>query len=196
MNCVVVSALKDVGLCLALSVGLVATAGAQTADLDYQLAYQRGIEAVIWSMPAISIREFQEAAFKDYGVSWNDVMLVEQARSAAPRVADGEQPGAVHAHLPEPGQGPMVVEIPAAGAKAVLFGSFVDNWQAPIVDVGPSGEDEGRGGKYLFLPPGYSEPVPDGYLPVRMEGYAVAGGLRPVPASGGTARTRTATPSR
>ena len=35
-------------------------------------------------------------------------------------------------------QGPIVVEIPAAGAKAVLFGSFVDNWQAPVVDVGPS----------------------------------------------------------
>src|SRR5271166_1386147 len=37
--------------------------------------------------------------------------------------------------------GPVVVEIPAAGEKAVLFGSFVDNWQAPIVDVGPTAED-------------------------------------------------------
>src|SRR5271166_1793467 len=83
--------------------------------------------------------------------------------------------------------GPVVVEIPAAGEKAVLFGSFVDNWQAPIVDVGPSGEDEGKGGKYLFLPPGYSEPTPEGYIPVRMQGYVVAGGLRPVPANGGTA---------
>ena len=84
-------------------------------------------------------------------------------------------------------QGPVVVEIPAAGAKALLFGSFVDNWQAPIVDVGLSGTDEGRGGKYLFLPPGYTDPIPEGYLPVRSEGYVVAGGLRPVPANGGTA---------
>jgi hypothetical protein len=83
-------------------------------------------------------------------------------------------------------QGPVVVEIPPAGTKALLFGSFVDNWQAPIVDVGPEGEDEGRGGKYLFLPPGYLDPIPNGYLVVRMQGYAVAGGFRPVPTNGGT----------
>lgn len=64
----------------------------------------------------------------------------------------------------------MVVEIPAAGEKALLFGSFVDNWQAPIVDVGRSGKDEGRGGKYLFLPPGYTDHIPEGYLPVKSEG--------------------------
>ena len=144
---------------------VVAGAGAQTTDLDYQLAYQRAIEAVIWSMPAISIREFQETAFRDYGVSWNDVVL--WSKPAVPRhellTANNQVPYMLT--FLNLRQGPMVVEIPAAGAKAVLFGSFVDNWQAPIVDVGPSGEDEGRGGKYLFLPPGYSEPIPDGYLP-------------------------------
>jgi hypothetical protein len=34
-------------------------------------------------MPAISIREFQESAFKDYGVSWNDVVLF--SKPAVPR---------------------------------------------------------------------------------------------------------------
>jgi hypothetical protein len=75
------SALRRASLCLALSIGSVAAAGAEQAqlpqksDLDNQLAYQRAIEAVIWSMPAISIREFWEASFKDYGASWNDVIL-------------------------------------------------------------------------------------------------------------------------
>jgi hypothetical protein len=187
LNRIITSALKSAGLCLALSVGSVADVRAQTPDLDYQLAYQRGIEAVIWSMPAISIREFQEAAFKDYGISWNDVIL--WSKPAVPRhellTANNQVPYMLTALNLR--QGPVVVEIPAAGAKAVLFGSFVDNWQAPIVDVGPSGTDEGRGGKYLFLPPGYSEPIPDGYIPVRMAGYVVAGGLRPVPANGGAA---------
>jgi hypothetical protein len=186
MKRVVTLTLKSAGLCVVLSCGSVAGARAQTTDLDYQLAYQRGIEAVIWSMPAISIREFQEAAFKDYGISWNDVILF--SKPAVPRhellTANNQVPYMFT--VLNLRQGPVVVEIPAAGAKAELFGSFVDNWQAPIVDVGPSGTDEGRGGKYLFLPPGYSEPIPDGYLPVRMEGYVVAGGLRPVPANGGT----------
>ncbi len=187
MNRVIASALKSAGLCLALCIGSVGSGRAQTADLDYQLAYQRGIEAVIWSMPAISIREFQESAFKDYGISWNDVVL--WSKPAVPRhellTANNQVPYMLT--FLNLRQGPVVVEIPAAGEKALLFGSFVDNWQAPIVDVGPSGTDEGRGGKYLFLPPVYSEPIPDGYIPVRMQGYVVGGGLRPVPANGGTA---------
>ena len=75
------STLKRVGLWLALMVGSGAAAVAQQAqlsenpDLDNQLAYQRGIEAVIWSMPAISIRELWEASFKDYGATWNEVIL-------------------------------------------------------------------------------------------------------------------------
>jgi hypothetical protein len=100
-------------------------------------------------MPAISTREFQETAFKDYGISWNDVVLF--SKPAIPRqellTANNQMPY-ILAFL-NLRQGPVVVEIPPAGAKAVLFGSFVDNWQAPIVDVGPSGEDEGRRAKYL-----------------------------------------------
>ena len=185
--------LRRASLCLALSVGSVVAADAQQgqppkkSDLDNQLAYQRAIEAVIWSMPAISIREFWEAAFKDYGASWNDVIL--WSKPATPRhellTANNQVPYMLTALNLR--QGPVVVEIPAAGAKANLFGSFVDNWQAPIVDVGPSGTDEGHGGKYLFLPPGYTDPIPEGYLPVRSDGYVVVGGLRPVPANGGTA---------
>jgi hypothetical protein len=185
--------LRRASLCLALSVGSVIAAGAEQAqppersDLDNQLAYQRAIEAVIWSMPAISIREFWESTFKDYGASWNDIVL--WSKPATPRhellTANNQVPYMLTALNLR--QGPVVVEVPAAGAKANLFGSFVDNWQAPIVDVGPSGTDEGRGGKYLFLPPGYTDPIPEGYLPVRSEGYVVVGGLRPVPANGGTA---------
>ncbi|KOF20239.1 hypothetical protein AC244_09260 [Ensifer adhaerens] len=179
--------LKGASLCLALIVGSVASVRAQTVDLDDQLAYQRGIEAVIWSIPAISIRGLQQATFKDYGVSWNDVVLF--SKPATPKhelLTANNQVPYMFTYL-NLRQGPVVVEIPAAGAKALLFGSFIDNWQTPIVDVGPSGEDEGRGAKYLFLPPGYSEPIPDGYLPVRMEGYIVSAALRPVPANGGTA---------
>ena len=174
-------------LSFAASTGLLASPAARANDLEDQLVRARAVEAVIWSMPAISIREFVKATFKDYGATWNDVLL--WSKPALPRheflTANNQVPYMLTSLNLR--SGPVVVEIPAAGAKAVLFGSFVDNWQAPIVDVGPSGEDEGRGGKYLFLPPGYSDPVPDGYIPVRMQGYVVAGGLRPVPANGGNA---------
>ena len=51
---------------------------------------------------------------------------------------------------------------PAAGDDGSLNGNIVDFWQVPLEDVGPSGADAGKGGKYLLLPPGYSTPVPEG----------------------------------
>ncbi len=60
-----------------------------------------------------------------------------------------------------PSDGPIVVDVPPAPEKTSYFGPFVDAWFAPIVDVGPPGVDKGKGGKYLFLPPGYDGNAPD-----------------------------------
>ena len=61
-------------------------------------------------------------------------------------------------------EGPVVVDIPAAKG-AGIFGSFNDAWEVPAADFGPEGEDAGKGGKYLLLPPGYADPIPDGHIP-------------------------------
>ncbi|MEI5583538.1 MULTISPECIES: DUF1254 domain-containing protein [unclassified Agromyces] len=73
--------------------------------------------------------------------------------------------------------GPMVLEIPPADGGAVN-GSVMNAWQAPIEDVGPAGVDEGRGGRYLILPPGYSDGVPDGYIPMPSDTFEVYALLR------------------
>jgi hypothetical protein len=62
-------------------------------------------------------------------------------------------------------RGPLVIDLPAA-AGAGLFGSMNDAWQAPIADVGPAGDDGGRGGRYLITPPGYKDNTPEGYFHV------------------------------
>jgi len=33
-----------------------------------------------------------------------------------------------------------------------------------VTDVGITGPDKGKGGKYLLLPPGYKGQIPDGYF--------------------------------
>ena len=53
-----------------------------------------------------------------------------------------------------------------------LTGSIDDAWQTAIEDVGPAGADEGKGGKYLILPPDGKDPGPDGYITRRGETYA------------------------
>jgi multidrug resistance efflux pump len=76
--------------------------------------------------------------------------------------------------------GPVVIEIPAA-VYAGLLGSMVDAWDEPMADIGPAGEDEGRGGKYLLLPPDFKGETPPGYFALRYptyNGYALYRAIR------------------
>lgn len=41
----------------------------------------------------------------------------------------------------------------------------------PLEDAGPSGADQGKGGKYLILPPGYTANIPDGFIPLKSDTY-------------------------
>jgi hypothetical protein len=79
-------------------------------------------------------------------------------------------------------EGPLVLDVPAA-VGAGLFGSIVDAWQVPLADVGPHGEDAGKGARYLLLPPGFAGEVPPGMIAVRfatINGYVA---LRAIPTS-------------
>jgi hypothetical protein len=59
-------------------------------------------------------------------------------------------------------KGPLVVEVPPK-----VLGGVNDFWYRWVADVGITGEDHGRGGKYLILPPGYKGDVPAGYVVLR-----------------------------
>jgi len=62
----------------------------------------------------------------------------------------------------------------------------VDAWQFTIADVGPSGLDKGKASKYIFTPPGYKEPVPEGYIHVASPNYRIALAFRSIVAPGKT----------
>ncbi len=55
--------------------------------------------------------------------------------------------------------GPTVIEIPAG-----MLGFLDDAWQRFVGNIGVTGPDKGKGGKYLVLPPDYNGKVPDGYF--------------------------------
>ena len=63
-------------------------------------------------------------------------------------------------------KGPLVVEIPPK-----ILGLIDDFWYRWVADVGITGADKGKGGKYLVLPPGYKGAVPNGYFVVRPSTY-------------------------
>ncbi|MGC2766029.1 MAG: DUF1254 domain-containing protein [Candidatus Acidiferrum sp.] len=55
--------------------------------------------------------------------------------------------------------GPTVIEVPPG-----MLGFLDDDWERFVGDIGVTGPDRGKGGKYLVLPPGYEGQVPDGYF--------------------------------
>ena len=55
--------------------------------------------------------------------------------------------------------GPTVIEIPPG-----MLGFLDDAWQRFVGNMGVTGPDKGKGGKYLVLPPGYTGEVPEGYF--------------------------------
>jgi len=53
----------------------------------------------------------------------------------------------------------------------------------PLIDIGSTGEDKGKGGKHLVLPPDFKGEVPPGYIPVRPRTYNTFTGVRSIPKS-------------
>jgi hypothetical protein len=62
--------------------------------------------------------------------------------------------------------GPTVFEVPPG-----VMGPLDDHNFLFVADIGPTGKDLGKGGKYLLLPPDYEGDVPDGYFVVRSKTY-------------------------
>ena len=67
--------------------------------------------------------------------------------------------------------GPMVIEIPPGDDQGSLNGNIVTVWQSSLEDVGLLGVDHGTGGKFVILPPGHKDAVPDGYSILRSDTY-------------------------
>jgi hypothetical protein len=154
------------------------------AQLAERTLHRRAVEAVIWGMPAVNYDLMYQAAVREAKGDFNQVIYWS-------RLPDWK----IQALTPNPDSiylspfintkdvGPMVLEIPPADEGSIT-GTVMDVWQCALEDVGPAGVDKGKGGKYLILPPGYTDNVPAGYIPLpsdTYEGYAL---LRSIPKSG------------
>jgi hypothetical protein len=155
-------------------------------NLEDQVAYQRAFEAVIWSQPAIGIYGLRRGMIEGLGMKDNEVMAMSGPLKMHHEVLTANNTVPYISANADLRSGPVVLEIPAATAKGVLYGQVVDAWQDAVADVGPSGQDKGNGGKYLFLPPGYGGDVPSGYFVVPSTSYRIAFAFRSIKLAGAT----------
>jgi len=132
-------------------------------DLSLRMLERRAVEAVIWGMPLVNYDRMFQAAAKAGATSNQVVYWSAPAQWKNQTLTPNPDTIYVIPFLDTSTVGPMVVEIPPAKG-GVVVGSLMDAWQMPLADVGVAGTDQGEGGKYLVLPPGYDGEIPDGYI--------------------------------
>jgi hypothetical protein len=155
-------------------------------DIDHQVKYQRAFEVGLWSMPAVAIYRFRQAAVESNGYKDHDIIANSKVASPKLEVVTSNSSTPYIAAFADLRNGPTVLEVPAAGPEGSLYGQVVDHWQLTIADVGPSGLDKGKASKYLFTPPNYKGEIPAGYIHVASPSYRIALAFRSVRAEGKT----------
>ena len=111
--------------------------------------FQRASQAYIWSIPLVGMHAWHKEQDKNYGTGELGVFAVLESLK--------EKRGIVTGNLTTPyilsfynlNNGALVVDYPS-GATA---GAVLDYWQRPIADLGLTGPDQGKGGKYIIVGP-------------------------------------------
>lgn len=140
------------------------------AELTRRSLERRAVEAVLWGIPAVNYERMLQAA-AEHGAKPNQVVYWSRPVNWENQTLT-PNPDTIYLNpFYDTSKGPVVVEIPPADADHVIVGSFDVSWQNALADVGPAGEDKGKGAKYLILPPGYKETPPAGYIVLQSETY-------------------------
>jgi hypothetical protein len=135
----------------------------ETAEKVYDyLDTARAADAFLKGMPGASVKGLIDGAHAIGAVEANEVMIFDKLMDAKSLFLTGNS-STVYCipDLDLKRDGPTVVEVPDGllGAANDAWFRFVNN--LPV------------GGKYLYLPPGYDGPVPDGFAVYRPKTYRI-----------------------
>ncbi len=135
--------------------------------------FQRASQAYLWSLPLVSVADWKHE-WRKQGASDFDILMMASFK---------QKQGLLTPNLTTPyfitisdmnQTGPLVIDAPAGA----IAGGVLDFWQRPVTEIGLTGPDQGKGGKYLILPPGSEEMAPEGYTVVRSPTMNVLLGFR------------------
>src|SRR5271167_3167154 len=125
------------------------------------LDFQRGLQAYLTALPAVSIEGFRKS-YTAIGPVNQTVLISEQLLDAKSLFLTANTTTPYTVLSLDTKDGPLVLEIPPE-----VLGPLDDAWFRWVIDVGFTGPDKGKGGKYLLLPPDYTGEVPAGYFVAR-----------------------------
>ena len=185
--------LKSSILAVASMAATLTPAAAELSKAERDMIVRRSCELAIWGLPAVAAYDIELAIQRDAGAKPGTVaFMTKPMDSRHGFLTANDVTPYVFAGVPLGGK-PIVIEVPPRGEKAQLFGTIINAWQRPLADVGPSGDDAGKGGKYLVVPPNYEGEIPsEGYLVVQCDTAAAHFAFRPVARNGGSSSDQAA----
>jgi hypothetical protein len=118
------------------------------------LDFSRGVEAFLSGMPAASLYAIC-SGFEKAGIPAHTVGISEELLDARSLLLTPNSTTVYVMTCLDLKQGPVVMEV-APG----LLGGVNDAFFRWVTDIGVTGPDQGRGGRYLVVPPHYDDPIP------------------------------------
>jgi hypothetical protein len=146
------------------------------------LDFLRGVEVFLNAMPGASTYAIRQG-LRSVGAPDNTLVLFENLLDSASLFLTANTESIYAWGFLDLRDGPMVLESPPN-----VLGILDDMWFRWIADFGNAGPDQGQGGSFLVLPPGFAGEVPDGYFTyasptygvlVILRGFAVDGDPQP-----------------
>jgi len=136
-----------------------------------EMDLQRATQAYMDFFPTLSVYGIVKSHIRDFGFKTSSDIVVAAGPGWKPSelyLTGNNATVYACASLDLKIDGPTVVEIPPG-----MYGTADDALFKFLVDFGFVGPDKGKGGKYLFLPPGYKGKAPDGYFEVYSPSYRI-----------------------
>lgn len=137
----------------------VPTEATQSAVYD-NLDLMRGTDVFLDNLGAVSMYNVRKGLADAGAKGANKIALFEQLLDSQTLVVTANTSTLyAYTYTDLAQDGPTVIDIPPG-----MLGFLNDAWQRFVGNMGVTGPDKGKGGKYLVLPPGYTGDVPDGYF--------------------------------
>ena len=133
---------------------------ATVATVYDNLDRMRGMEVFLDNVGAVSMYSVRKGLADAGAEGANRIAIFEQLLDSQTLVVTANTSTLyAYTYTDLAKDGPTVIEIPPG-----MLGFLDDAWQRFVGNMGVTGPDEGKGGKYLVVPPGYTGDIPDGYF--------------------------------
>jgi hypothetical protein len=145
------------------------------------LDFERGVQAFLTAMPGASLYAMREG-LRSAGATDNQTVLIMETLMDSKSLFLTANTETVYSLMwLDLKDGPLVIETPPN-----ILGLIDDFWFHYVGDLGNAGPDQGKGGKFLLLPPGYTGKVPEGYFVFRSQTFGNWFGWRGFVVNGST----------